>query len=125
MAYYFAVETEKNNYVAINIKRCRFSFDSNYRYEEPFAYSLKEIDNITTRFQNEEQLKASLASVYELSEENRNKPLALIYAEGIERRLVNGNVLYEESRNLLDSSLQVINFIKNKYDEKIVYFLDN
>lgn len=122
MAYYFAVETEENNYVAINIKRCRLSFTTNYRYENPFECTLKEINNITTSFKNEEELKKSLANVYVLPEEYFDKPLALIYAEGIERRLVNGNVLYEESRNLLDSSLQVINFIKNKYDEKDCLF---
>ena len=52
MAYYFAVETQKNNYNAINIKRSRTYSHESYTYDNPFEYTLKEIDQITTTFKN-------------------------------------------------------------------------
>ena len=90
MAYYFAVETEENSFNAINVKRCRHYFNTTNNYTEPLACTLKEINDVTTTFANEEELKKMLLSVYSLKEEDYNKPLAIFYLNGIERRLVKG-----------------------------------
>lgn len=113
MAYYFAVETEKNSFNAINVKRCRHYFKTTKNYDEPLACTLKEIDNVTTTFKNEEELKKMLLKVYSIKEEDMDKPLAIFYLDGIERRLVNSNILYEDSRNMLETPTEVINYFQD------------
>lgn len=112
MAYYFAVETEENSFNAINVKRCRYYFKTSNHYTEPLACTLKEIDNVTTTFANEEELRKMLLDVYSLETEDYNKPLAIFYLDGIERRLVKGNILYEDSRSFLEEPSLVIEYIK-------------
>ena len=114
MAYYFAVETEENSFNAINVKRCRHYFKTTNNYNEPLACTLKEINDVTTTFANEEELKKMLLSVYSLKEEDYNKPLAIFYLNGIERRLVKGNILYEDSRYLLEEPNKVIEYIQEE-----------
>ena len=112
MAYYFAVETEENSFNAINVKRCRYYFNTTNNYTEPLACTLKEINDVTTTFANEEELKKMLLSVYSLKEEDYHKPLAIFYLDGMERRLVKGNILYEDSRNFLEEPNKVIEYIR-------------
>jgi len=123
MAYYFAVETEKNSFNAINVKRCRHYFETPKYYDEPLAYTLKEIDKVTTTFKDEEELKRMLLRVYSLQEEDLNKPLAIFYIDDKEKRLVKGNILYEDSRSMLEEPNQVIEYIKNRIKENDTNFL--
>lgn len=113
MAYYFAVETEENSFNAINVKRCRSYFNTLNNYDEPLACTLKEIDKVTTTFANEEELRNMLLNVYSLTINDYNKPLAIFYLNGIERRLVNGGILYEDSREMLEEPKLVIEYIKD------------
>ena len=59
MAYYFAVETEENSYIAKNIRNSKY-FGSMTRIHEPYACTLGEIDNFTSEFENEDKLKEQL-----------------------------------------------------------------
>lgn len=117
MAYYVAVETEKDNYTGINIRRCRQSFGKNYTYDEPHACTLQEINDITTTYKNEEEFKKALVASFALKLEYLDKPLAIIYNEGIETRIINGSILYENSRNLIESIDSVIKYVECKYTE--------
>ena len=114
MAYYFAVETQKNNYNAINIKRSRTYSHNSYMYENPFACTLKEIDKITTTFKTEEELRLALINCYSLSSENFDKTFTIFYKEGMESRLITSPILYEDSRDFIENPNEIINYIENK-----------
>lgn len=122
MAYYLAVETSKNNIVATNIKRCVNYFEANYLYEEPGACSLQEINRITVKYKDEQELKEALIKSYVFKEEWIDKPLTIFYAQDLEQRLVRGKVLYEDSRNMLDNPSLVIDYIETKSKENDYLF---
>jgi len=118
MAYYFAVETQKNNYNALNIKRTRtYSYEA-YRYENPFECTLKEIDQITTTFKNEEELRLALINCFSLNSINFDKSFTIFYKEGMESRLIPSPILYEDSRDFIEEPNEVIRYIENKFFEK-------
>lgn len=117
MAYYFAVETEKNNYNAVNIKRSRIYSNQVYVYDNPFACTLKEIDEITSTFKNEEELRLALINCYSLNLQNFDKSFRIFYKEGMESRIVSKSIIYEDSRELLEEPTEVIKYIENKAKE--------
>lgn len=117
MAYYLAVEENKKSYIGINVKRCRSSFGTSYRYDDPYACTLKEIDQITTTYKDEEELRTALTKIYSLSIEHIDKPLVIVFSEGIESRAVKGSILYENSRNLIENTTEVLKYIETKYRE--------
>lgn len=114
MAYYFAVETQNNNYNAINIKRSRAYLHNAYMYESSFECTLNEIDKITTTFKDEEELRLALINCYSLSSDNFDKTFAIFYKEGMESRLLPNSILYEGSRELIENPNQIIKYIENK-----------
>jgi len=114
MAYYFAVETQKNNYNALNIKRTRTYSHEAYMYENPFECTLKEIDQITSTFKDEEELRLALINCFSLSSTNFDKTFAIFYKEGIESRLISSPILYEDSRELIENPNGIINYIEKK-----------
>ena len=118
MAYYFAVETQKNNYNALNIKRTRTYSHKAYRYENPFECTLKEIDQITTTFKNEEELRLALINCFSLNSINFDKSFTIFYKEGMESRLLSSPILYEDSRDFIEEPNEVIGYIENKFYEK-------
>lgn len=118
MAYYVATKVNEKSYEAVNIKRCRQVFTTNYRYEEPCACTLKEINNITTTYTSEEEFKTALRREFILNKEQANRELVIFYADEVEKRIVKGTLLYEGSRELIESVPEVINYLLNKFKEK-------
>ena len=114
MAYYFAVETKVNNYNAINIKRSRTYSHQAYTYDNPFACTLKEIDEITTTFKNEEELRLALINCFSLDLQKFDKSFTIFYKKGMESRLVSNSILYEDSREYIEEPTEVIKYIENK-----------
>lgn len=114
MAYYFAVETKENNYNAINIKRSRTYSHQAYTYDNPFACTLKEIDEITSTFKNEEELRLALINCYSLNSQNFDKSFRIFYKEGIESRIVSKSIIYEDSREYIEEPTEIIKYIENK-----------
>lgn len=117
MAYYVAVKVNEKHYEAVNVKRSRHASAINYRYEEPCACTLQEINNITTTYENEACFKESLRRSFVLKPEHFSKPLVIFYADETEKRTVKGNVLYENSREMIENVSEVINYTLNKYKE--------
>ena len=118
MAYYFAVETQKDNYNAVNIKRTRTYSNNAYAYENPFECTLREIDQITTTFKNEEELRLALINCFSLSSVNFDKTFAIFYKEGMESRLITSPIIYEDSRDFIENPNEVIKYIENKSSSK-------
>lgn len=117
MAYYFAVETEENSYIAKNIRNSKY-FGSMTRIHEPYACTLGEIDNFTSEFENEDKLKEQLLKENIINELDLDKRIAIIYTQGIKRRIVDGNILYSDSKSMINNSNIVINHIKEMATSK-------
>lgn len=116
MAYYFAVETEENSYVGKNIKYSGY-FGNECTYKNHCECSLEEIDRYTTKFNNERMLKHCLLSEGIITLFDLDKPLAIIYSEGIERRIVSKNILYKNSQKFIENPNLIIEYITNRYEE--------
>ena len=114
MAYYFAVETQKNDFNAVNIKRTRTYSHVAYMYDNPFECTLKEIDQITTTFKNEEELRLALINCFSLNSVNFDKTFTIFYKEGMESRLLSSPILYEESRDFIENPNEIVKYIENK-----------
>mgnify|MGYP003312578566 CR=1 FL=1 len=74
MAYYFAVETEKNSYVAKNIRNSKH-FGSQYYKNVPYECTLDEIDDFTSEFESEEKLKQKLIQEEIMEESDLDKKI--------------------------------------------------
>ena len=117
MAYYVAVKVNEKYYEAVNIKRCKMAFTTNYRYEEPCACTLQEINNITTTYNSEEEFKIALRKDSILKPEHLDKPLVIFYFDKVEKRLVEGKLLYEDSIDLIENISEVTNYILTKFKD--------
>ena len=118
MAYYFAVETEEKSYVAKKIRNSRY-FGSEYSSTNgSYECTLEEIDRFTAEFKSEEILKRHLWSEEIITDADFNKEIAIIFAEGIKIRKVDGNILYSDAKNMLENPNEVVIHIKNKAKEK-------
>ena len=96
MAYYFAVEAEKNNYIGKNIRNSKL-FGAEHYSAAPYECSLGEIDNFTSEFQDERQLKEHLLREEIIEEYDLDKNIVIFFIRDAERRLVGGNILYRDS----------------------------
>lgn len=121
MAYYFAVETEENSFLAKNIRNSKF-FGSEYRTNTPYECSLGEIDNFTSEFKDEKQLKEQLLKERIIEEFDLDKNIAIIFTRGIERRKVGGNLLYSDVKEMLDCPIKAVEHIKNQAKENNSHF---
>jgi len=118
MAYYFAVETEENSYVAKKIRNSRLFGSECNSINGSYECTLEEIDRFTTEFKNEETLKRHLLSEEIISYKDYNKEIAIIFSKGIKNRKVDGNILYSDAKNMLQNPNEVVIYIKNKANEK-------
>jgi len=117
MAYYFAVETEEKSYVAKNIRNSKY-FGSQYRTSEPYECTLGEIDDFTSEFENEDKLKQQLYKEEIIKEFDLDKNIAIIFSQGIKRRVVDGNIIYSDSKKMLEYPNKVVEYITNIAKEK-------
>ena len=117
MAYYFAVETEENSYAAKNIRNSKY-FGSEIGRKEPYKCTLGEIDGFTSEFENEDKLKEQLLKEEIISEFDLDKKIAIIFSQDIKRRKVGGNLLYSDSKLMLENPAEVIKYINKIATEK-------
>lgn len=131
MAYYFAVETE-SIYVGKNIKASGF-FDAKPTYSDYCSCTLEEIDDYTTKYTSERQLKNSLLSERIIKEEDLERNIAIMHLNDnaialgviLSARLVPGKILYKDSECFIKNPNLVINYITKKILEKDnIFFRD-
>lgn len=120
MAYYFAVQKKDGNYLALNIKESGY-FDSPYKYEEPCACTLEEINKYTTRYTNERLIKNCLISEGILSMDDEEQQLVIIFVEDDDKEYkswkVKGKILYKDSKNFVENTQLVLEYIIKKAEE--------
>ena len=121
MAYYFAVEAEKNNYIGKNIRNSKL-FGAEHCTTTPYECTLGEIDNFTSEFQDETQLKEQLLKEEIIEESDLDKNIVIFFIRNIERRIVGGNILYRDSKKMLDNPLNAVEYIKNQAKENNSHF---
>ena len=117
MAYYFAVETEKNSYVAKNVRNSKH-FGSRYYKNVPYECTLDEIDDFTSEFESEDKLKQMLIQEEIMGESDVDKNIAIIFSCGIKRRIVDGNILYSDSKEMIENPTKIIKYINTIAKEK-------
>lgn len=117
MAYYFAVETTQSAFEALNIKKSE-TFKRLYNTESTYECTLEEIDRITTEYLDERQLANDLNGEKILPNFRYNNPLSVIYVNGGEIRKVQGNLLFKDSKKLIENPNLTIEYIINKAKEE-------
>lgn len=128
MAYYLAVETENNNYVALRIKKSGyFGRKNNYQANCEYQCTLEEIDSYTMKFMDESGVKDCLFSEKILPKlgYGNDKPLAIIYTDESNVRIVKGNVLYKTSKKMKENPYLVTEYIQTKYQNNDFSFFQN
>lgn len=110
MAYYFAVETEENSYLAKNIRSSK-SFGRENSTQKAYACTLSEIDFFTSSFKDELELKTTLLKEGIITEGDINKNLAIFLSSEKEQRLVSNVILYENNRSMLYNPKEVVEYI--------------
>ena len=124
MAYYFAVETTQSAFEALNIKKSE-TFKKLYKTESTYECTLEEIDHFTTEYTNERQLANDLNGDKILPNFRYNNPLSIIYVNGGEIRKVQGNLLFKDSKELIENPKLTIEYIINKANEEDSKFFRN
>lgn len=124
MAYYFAVETTQSDFEALNIKKCE-TFKKLYKTESTYECTLEEIDRFTTEYLDEKQLANDLNADKILPNFRYNNPLSIIYVNGVETRKVQGNLLFRDSKKIIENPKLAIEYIRNKATEGDSRFFRN
>lgn len=110
MAYYFAVEIEEKSYIAKNIRNSKY-FGSICRGFGPYECTLEEIDGFTSEFDSEDKLKEQLLKEKIIDKSDLDKNIAIIFTQGFKRRKVDGNILYNDIKLMLNYPNEVIKYI--------------
>ena len=122
MAYYFAVETTESAFEALNIKKSE-KFKKLCDTKSTYECTLEEIDQFTTQYFDEKHLANDLNGDKILPNFRYNNPLAVIYVNGGEIRKLQGNLLFKDSKELIENPNLTIEYIINKaIEEDSVFF---
>lgn len=122
MAYYFAVETTESTFEALNIKKSE-AFKKISETNSTYECTLEEIDRFTTQYINESLLANHLICDKILPNFRYNHPLSVIYVNGGEIRKVQGNLLFKDSKELIENPKLTIEYIINKaIEEDSIFF---
>ena len=114
MAYYFAVETTKDNYVAINARKTGFGTPGNEK--KPYQFTLEELDKYTTKFIDREHLINFLLNQRIIESINADKKFCIIYSDektGACKQLP-GEFIYKPYTDYLSNPLLAIEYILNR-----------
>lgn len=123
MAYYFAVEITTSSYEATNIKKTRKFKNLFPEDDRPYECTLEEIDKFTTEYKSEESIRNGLYSEDAIPWAYYSRPLSIVHVDGIEVRIVNGNILFADSKKYIENPNLVIEYIINKVKERDTLFL--
>ena len=134
MAYYFAVETTKDNFLAINARKTGFNASEEVKCvrkeQSIYQFTLEEINKYTTRFRNKEHLIDFLLSQKIIDGTQSEQRICIVYSENKEKgcRSIPGNFIYRPYKEYLNNPLLVIEYVLNRannYDHDFFYELSN
>lgn len=121
MAYYFMVERKKGEYQPINISASIY-FQTVQVYKKTCAYTLKEIDDFTMMFKDEQELKEHLISEQILPSILANKTLSSRYLIKGKYLKVEYDLLYQKDMEHIYDPARLINLVMRRYyDNEFVF----
>lgn len=124
MAYYFMVEKKKGIYQPLNIASSKY-FLSVPRYKTPCALSLKEIDEFTMLFDDEEELRKTLVKEEILPVDLSTKTLSARNLNSGQYIKVEYDFLYQKDMEYMYDPLKLIKTImKRYYNNELVFIKD-
>lgn len=106
MAYYLKTRKDKNIYL-FNLE----CFKKESKFKD--AYSLKEIDNFTTLFQNEEEMKLYLYKKGIISLEDINDSISIKMKRKEKLERVSYGLIYEDNKKYLDD-VYMVHYLMSK-----------
>ena len=122
MAYYFMVEKKRGLYQPLNIASSKY-FQTIPKYKIPCALSLKEIDNFTMLFDNEEELRKILVSEAIIPIELSAKSLSARYLNSGKYIKVEYDFLYQKDMEYVYDPSKLIELIMKRYYNNELSFI--
>ena len=113
MAYYFMVERNKGQYQPLNISESKY-FQTIPKFKKIGAYNLKEIDDFTMMFDNEEELRKALVSEEVLHPSISAKPLSIRCLKDGTFNRVEYDLLYQKDIEHMNCPEKLIKMITDK-----------
>lgn len=121
MAYYFMVESKKSTYQPLNIASSKY-FQTTPRYKAPCALSLKEIDDFTMLFDDEEELRKKLVLEGILPTNLSTKPLSARNLNSGKYVKVEYDFLYQKDMEYVyDPSKLIKSIMQRYYNNQLVF----
>lgn len=114
MAYYFMVERNKGQYQPLNISESKY-FQTIPKFKKIGAYNLKEIDDFTMMFDNEEELRKALVSEEVLHPSISAKPLSIRCLKDGTFNRVEYDLLYQKDIEHMNCPEKLIEMILTRY----------
>lgn len=114
MAYYFMVERKKGQYQPLNIGTSIY-FQTIPSYKKVCAYTLKEIDDFTMMFSDEQELRNHLITEEILPISLSNKALSTRYLTGGKYLKVEYDFLYQKDMEYIYDPTRLIKLIMERY----------
>lgn len=122
MAYYFMVEKKKGTYQPLNIASSKY-FPTIPRYKTPCALSLKEIDDFTMLFNNEEELRKILVTEGILPIDMSTKALSARNLNSGKYVKVEYDFLYQKDMEYIYDPSKLIKSIMKRYYNNELKFI--
>lgn len=116
MTYYIAVEKEQNSYIGLNFAKLVYHVDKAQKKEKN-GYTLKELDEFTSRFESESDLKSYLSKEKIITTEIYDKPILVISVNGDEVEEIIGSPIYKDNKQMVANPMLVTEYIISKYNE--------
>lgn len=117
MAYYFMVETQKGKHIPIEISKSKYFQNKTRKFKKDFAYSLQEIDNFTTMFDDEMELREKLCIEGTLPYHLFEKPLSIRCLNKNEYNKVPYDFLYQDDIEYIYEPTRLIEKIMRSFYE--------
>lgn len=123
MAYYLMVEKKKGLYQPLNIKNSKYYPYYNTRYTKTCAHTLQEIDEFTTQFDDEKELRERLVEEGILQYQLLDKPLSIRQPQKGMYTKVPYDLLYQDSIEYIMEPTRLVSLIMNKYYQNDFIFI--
>ena len=123
MAYYLTVESKRDEFIPLEIKHSIYFQIVKTKYDKKCAYTLEEIDNFTTMFDNELELRKAL--IYEgiLPIDLKNRKLSIRILRKGKYEKIKYDFLYQKDLEYLVNPLLVVEEIMKRYYQNDFLFL--
>ena len=117
MAYYFAVETAKDDILALNARKTGFGGVS--KQDNIYKFTLEEVDAYTTRFRNKKHFISFLLGQGIINADQSEKNILIVHSTNESKgcRKIPGEFIFSEYKDFLNNPILVIEYILNRANQ--------